>query len=100
MALSAFRARALAMAACLLFPITAAAVPPTVTINQAPAQSDPTNGSPILFAVAFSQSVTGFANTDVSFAGSTGGGTLAASVSGSGANYTVSVTGMTGTGTV
>src|SRR5262249_19505552 len=36
----------------------------------------------------------------VSFAGSTVGGTLQANVSGSGATYTVSVTGMSGTGTV
>ncbi len=73
---------------------------PTVTINQAPGQADPTNLSPIRFAVAFSEPVSGFAGSDVSFAGSTVGGTLAANVSGSGADYVVSVTGMTGLGTV
>ncbi len=75
-------------------------VSPTVTIDQAGGQADPTNGSPILFTVVFSESVTGFTNTDVSFAGSTVGGTLAAVVTGGPANYTVSVSGMTGNGTV
>ena len=75
-------------------------VVPTVTINQASGQADPTNGSPILFSVVFSEPVNGFAGSDVSFAGSTVGGTLVANVSGSGANYTVSVTGMNGSGTV
>lgn len=74
--------------------------PPTVTINQAAGQADPTSSSPILFDVVFSEPVTGFTGSDVSFAGSTVGGSLAASVSGSGANYTVSVTGMSGSGTV
>lgn len=73
---------------------------PTVTINQAGGQADPTNGSPVLFTANFSASVTGFVGTDVSFAGSTVGGTLAASVSGGPQSYTVSVTGMTGQGTV
>ena len=39
--------------------------PPTVTINQAAAQVDPTNASPINFTVVFSESVTGFATGDV-----------------------------------
>jgi len=73
---------------------------PTVTINQASAQADPTNASPVLFTVVFSEAVTGFTGSDVSFAGSTVVGTLVASVTGSGATYTVSVTGMTGNGTV
>jgi hypothetical protein len=77
-----------------------AVVAPTVTINQAVGQADPTSISPILFSVVFSQNVTGFTGSDISLAGSTVGGTLIASVSGSGANYTVSVTGMTGNGTV
>jgi Calx-beta domain/Bacterial Ig-like domain/FG-GAP-like repeat len=73
---------------------------PTVTINQAAGQVDPTNASPIAFAVQFNQPVTGFDDTDINFTGSTVGGTLVANVSGSGATYTVTVTGMTGTGTV
>jgi LPXTG-motif cell wall-anchored protein len=73
---------------------------PTVTIDQGAAQTDPTSASPIVFDVVFSQPVTGFTDIDVSFAGSTAGGTLAAAVSGSGATYSVSVTGMTTGGTI
>src|SRR5688572_9825839 len=73
---------------------------PTVTINQAAAQADPTSATPIVFNVQFSEPVSGFANSDVSFTGSTAGGTLAAVVNGSGADYTVSVSGMTTSGTV
>ena len=73
---------------------------PTVTINQAQAQADPTSATPIVFTVVFSEPVTGFANADVSFTGSTAGGTLAAAVTGSGEVYTVSVSGMTTSGTV
>ena len=73
---------------------------PTVTINQASAQADPTNASPIEFAVEFSEPVTGFDADDVSLTGSTAPGTLAAAVSGSGASYTVSVSGMTDSGLV
>jgi hypothetical protein len=74
--------------------------PPTVTIEQQAGQTDPTDGSPILFAVVFNELVTGFEGNDVSFSGSTAGGPLAASVSGTGASYVVSVMGMTGDGTV
>jgi hypothetical protein len=72
----------------------------TVTINQAASQADPTGTSPINFTVVFSTSVTGFATGDVSFAGSTAGGALVGTVSGSGATYNVAVTGMTTSGTV
>ncbi|HEU4331334.1 MAG TPA: PQQ-dependent sugar dehydrogenase [Lapillicoccus sp.] len=73
---------------------------PTATINQAAGQPDPTSASPITFTVVFSEPVTGFAATDVGFAASTVGGTLVASVSGTGPSYTVAVTGMSGNGTV
>ncbi len=76
------------------------ATPPTVTINQAVGQVDPTNASPITFTVVFSETVTGFATGDVSFTGSTVGGTLVGTVSGGPTTYTVAVTGMTGSGTV
>ena len=72
----------------------------TVTVNQASGQADPTGTSPINFTVVFSSAVTGFTGTDVSFAGSTAGGTLVATVSGSGTTYNVAVTGMTTSGTV
>lgn len=72
---------------------------PTVTITP---PSGPTNSSSLIFSVTFSESVTGFTNnttTDL-LLGQTTGGTLSAAVSGSGASYLVTITGMTGTGTV
>jgi hypothetical protein len=71
---------------------------PTVTINQAAGQSDPTNASPINFTVLFSESVAGFATGDVTLAGTAGATT--ATVTGSGTTYNVAVTGMTTAGTV
>ncbi|MGH3656526.1 MAG: beta strand repeat-containing protein, partial [Micromonosporaceae bacterium] len=72
---------------------------PTVTIDQAGGQADPANTSPINFSVVFSESVTGFGDADV-ILGGTAGGTLAASVTGSGTTYNVAVSGMTTDGTV
>ncbi len=71
---------------------------PTVTINQAGGQTDPTNTGPINFTVTFSETVTGFATGDVTLSGTAGATT--ATVSGSGTTYTVAVSGMTGPGTV
>ena len=45
---------------------------PTVTINQAAGQADPTNASPINFMVVFSQAVTDFATGDVTLGGTAG----------------------------
>ncbi|MBC7784583.1 MAG: CSLREA domain-containing protein, partial [Burkholderiales bacterium] len=73
---------------------------PSVTINQAGAQVDPTNTSPINFTVMFSSPVTGFDASDVSLAGSTVGGTLVAVVTGGPTTYNVAVSGMNGNGTV
>src|SRR5262249_58617572 len=73
---------------------------PSVTINQATGQADPTSASPINFTVTFSETVTGFTASDISFAGSTVGGTLTAVVTGTGPSYNVAVSGMTGTGSV
>ena len=72
---------------------------PTVTINQGNGQADPTSTGPINFTVQFSEPVTGFDSSDIAFSG-TVGGTLSAAISGSGADYTVAVSGMTGSGTV
>src|SRR5262249_27298044 len=72
----------------------------TVTINQAAGQADPTNATSIMFDVAFSVPVTGFVASGVDRSASTAAGTLQASVTGSGSRYTVTVTGMTGPGTV
>jgi CSLREA domain-containing protein len=74
---------------------------PTVTINQAVGQSDPTATLPITFDVQFSEVVTGFDNTDVSLAGSTANVSGASvNVSSGGTTYTVTVSGVSGTGTV
>ena len=72
---------------------------PTVTVEQASAQVDPTAASPIVFDVLFSEPVTGFTDSDVTFTGSAGG-TLVGVVSGTGPGYTITVTGMTTAGTV
>ena len=73
--------------------------PPTVTINQASTQGDPTNTLPIRFSVVFSEPVSGFSGDDVTMTG-TATGTPTASVTGSGPNYEVAVSGLTGGGTV
>jgi LPXTG-site transpeptidase (sortase) family protein len=71
---------------------------PAVTINQAAGQADPTNTSPINFAVVFSKPVTGFTNADVVLTGTAGAST--AVVTGTGTTYNVAVSGMAGSGTV
>ena len=73
---------------------------PTVTIDQAAGQADPTNAGSIAFTVVFSEAVSGFAGGDVGFGGSTVGGTIVAAVSGTGPSYNVAVTGIAGTGIV
>ncbi len=77
---------------------------PNVTINQAGSQADPTIGTTIHFTAVFNEPVTGFTGSDVSFTGSTAGGTLSAAVSqiapNDGTTYDVTVTGMTSRGTV
>jgi Bacterial Ig-like domain len=73
---------------------------PLVTINQAVGQADPVTSGAILFTAQFTAPVTGFSGSDISFAGSTATGTLAATVTGSGQTYTVSVNGMVGDGTI
>jgi hypothetical protein len=71
---------------------------PTVTINQKSDQPDPTNVSPIRFTVTFSEPVTGLATEDISLSGGAQADT--AVVSGSGTTYTITVSGMTGSGSV
>ncbi|MDB9519100.1 Calx-beta domain-containing protein [Roseofilum reptotaenium CS-1145] len=71
---------------------------PTVTVEQAVSQGDPTTNSPINYTVTFSEPVTGFATGDVTLGG-TAGATIA-TVTGSGTTYNVAVSGMTGNGTV
>jgi Glucodextranase, domain B len=73
-------------------------VAPTVTINQAGGQSDPTNVSPINFTVTFSEPVTGFTTADVTLGGTAGATNKVAT--GGPTVYNVAVSGMTTNGTV
>jgi CSLREA domain-containing protein len=77
-------------------------IPPSVTINQASGQSDPTNTSPINFTVIFSEPVTGFATGDVTLGGTAGAttGTVTEIAPNDGTTYNVAVSGMTGSGNV
>src|SRR5687768_7262963 len=72
---------------------------PTVSINQAAGQADPTAAGPISFTAVFSEAVSGFTAADVTIGG-TAGGTKTATVSGGPSTYTVAVSGMTTSGTV
>src|SRR5258708_25867029 len=78
--------------------VTYNAAAPSVTINQATGQADPTNTSPINFTAVFSTAVTGFSNTGVTLSGTAGATTVV--VTGSGTTYNVAVSGMTQSGTV
>ena len=73
---------------------------PSVTINQASAQSDPAVQGPINFTVVFSEAVTGFSSSGVTIGGTASFGTKNVTVTGSGTTYNVAVNGMTGAGTV
>jgi TM2 domain-containing membrane protein YozV len=77
---------------------TADITPPTVTVNQASGQADPTGSSPISFTVVFSEAVTGFVSSDVTLGGTAGA--TAKVVTGSGTTYNVAVSGMTQSGTI
>src|SRR2546426_193129 len=79
--------------------VTVDNVAPTVTINQAAAQADPTNAAPINFTVVFSEPVSGFTGTGVTLSG-TAGGTKSVTVTGGPSTYTVAVSGMSTAGTV
>jgi hypothetical protein len=77
--------------------------PPSVTINQAAGQADPTSNPTINFTVLFSEKVTDFVFTDVDLSKSTTGGNLTCTVSNSSGDqktFNVAVTGMAGGGTV
>ena len=81
--------------------LNAAGKGPTVTINQAVGQLDPTSTSPINFTAVFSAPVTGFTGTDVTISGTAGGvKTVVVTDSGDHRTFAVSVSGMTSSGTV
>ncbi len=75
---------------------------PTVTINQAGGQADPTSTSPINFTVVFSETVSGFATGDVTLSGTAGATTQVVTevAPNDGTTYNVAVSGMTANGTV
>src|SRR6266513_2131044 len=73
--------------------------PPTVTINQATGQADPTCASPINFKAVFSKPVSGFSDAGVTLSGSAGGAKTV-TVSGGPSTYNVAVSGMNSSGTV
>ena len=71
---------------------------PSVTINQAAGQVDPTGTSPINFTVVFSEPVTGFSASDVTLNGTAGATT--AVVTGGPMTYNIAVGSIPGDGTV
>ncbi|MGB3266797.1 MAG: DUF4347 domain-containing protein, partial [Microcoleus sp.] len=79
---------------------TADLTTPTVTINQATTQIDPTANLPINFTVTFSEPVTGFEASDIDLSTSTTSGTLTPTITGSGPVYNVAVNGITSNGNV
>ncbi len=79
--------------------VTVSSTRPSVTVNQASTQADPTNGAPIQFTAVFSEPVVDFTAASVTISG-TAPGAKTVTVSGTGPTYTISVGGMTGTGSV
>ena len=81
--------------------VTYDTTPPTVTIDQATSQADPTNAATISFTVVFSETVTGFGTGDVTITGTAGATTATVTPTGTdGTTYNVAITGMTQSGTV
>ncbi|MBA4372834.1 MAG: hypothetical protein C0402_08205 [Thermodesulfovibrio sp.] len=75
--------------------------PPTVTINQAVGQADPTGSSPINFAVVFSEAINPatFTGSDVTLAG-TAGATAVTLTTSDNITWNAAVSGMSASGTV
>ena len=78
--------------------VTIDKINPTVTINQATGQADPTTASPIDFTVVFSESVYGLTSSDVTLTGTATPTTK--TLTGADPTFNVAVSGMTKTGTV
>lgn len=80
------------------------AAPPSVTIDQAAGQADPTSDSPIDFTAVFSEPVNGFGDSgsDVSLGGTASATTAVVTevAPNDGTTYNVAVSGMTSSGTV
>lgn len=79
-------------------------ISPTVTLEQAIGQTDPTSATTVRFTATFSEPVTGFDASDIDLNPSTAAGTLQATVTQTGATdgttYEIAVTGMTAKGEV
>jgi len=73
---------------------------PTVTVNQSAGQLDPSNSASILFTAVFNEEVTGFINTDVTVTGTAPGTKTVSLASSDSKTWTLTVSGMTGAGTV
>lgn len=71
---------------------------PTVAVEQAAAQADPTSDSPINFTATFSETVYGFSETDVILGGTASATTVV--VTGGPAVFNIAVSGMASDGTV
>ncbi len=76
--------------------------PPSVTIDQASGQADPTATSPVHFTAVFSTPVTGFATGDVTLSGTANAttATVTETAPNDGTTYDIAVTGMTTNGTI
>ena len=74
-------------------------ISPTSVIDQAAGQADPATSLPIEFSVVFNEDVTGFTSSDLVFGG-TAAGTPSGTVTGGPQAFTVSVSGLTGDGTI
>ena len=71
---------------------------PTITLEQATSQPDPTNSTTMNFTATFSEEVTGFDGSDVTI-NNTGSGTATATVTGTGP-YNIEISGYNGTGVI
>ncbi len=71
---------------------------PTVNVFVASTQMNPTNGLPVKFTVVFSEPVRNFTNSALNITGTAGA--TNATISGTWSNYTVSVGGASGSGTI
>jgi Lamin Tail Domain/RTX calcium-binding nonapeptide repeat (4 copies) len=79
-------------------------ISPTITLEQANEQTDPTSSTTVRFTATFSEPVTGFDANDIDLSQSTTSGMLTATVTETGTMdgtiYEIAVTGMTGNGEV
>lgn len=75
-------------------------MPPTVTIEQASQQNDPTGFPPLVLTVTFSEKINGFKKTDINFNGSTEKELLTATLIDNNPIYTAAVNGMVKPGIV